>query len=271
MSLIENAIERMKKQHDATAAHTSRAPVTARSGPIVQPATASGATTSAFAGLTPIDISAARRIDLDARVLLENRVLPQTHGKHPAESAYRMLRTRVMQRMRSNNWQTLGISAAGPSEGKTLTAINLAISIAAELGQQALLVDLDFRRPSINRYLGIGPDSFTSLSAYLEGEVAEIGELVICPGMDRLGCLLNARPLDRSSDLLTSPRGRMLVEGLRHRLPARSSSMTCRRFWPRMTLSRLRPRSMHCCSSSPRAEPPGRRSVQRRSCCRSST
>jgi Mrp family chromosome partitioning ATPase len=121
--------------------------------------------------------------------------------------------------MRSNNWRVLGVSSIGPGEGKTFTAINLAISIAAEVDQEALLVDLDLRRPSVHSYLGVDGSEFKSLSQYLQGGAIELRDLLICPGFDRLACVLSATPLERPSDLLASPRGKQLFEAIRNRLP----------------------------------------------------
>ena len=60
-----------------------------------------------------------------------------------------MLRTQVLQRVRLHGLRTIGVISAVDSEGKTLTAINLAIAVAADLGHTALLIDLDLRNPSI--------------------------------------------------------------------------------------------------------------------------
>ena len=123
-----------------------------------------------------------------------------------------------MQRMRSNNWRVLGVSAAGEGEGKTLTAINLAISIAAEVAQEAVLLELDLRRPTIHKCLGLSPSDYTSVATYLEDESAEVEDLLFGPGIDRLGCLLASNSVEHSSDLLASPRGQQLFEALRTKL-----------------------------------------------------
>jgi Mrp family chromosome partitioning ATPase len=125
-----------------------------------------------------------------------------------------------MQSMRSNGWRVLGISSIGPNEGKTFTAINLAISIVAEIDQEAVLVDLDLQRPSIHTQLGIDAGEFKSLSDYLEDGTQDLGDLLVCPGIERLGVLLSASPLQGSSDLLASARGRELFAELRGRLPS---------------------------------------------------
>lgn len=159
-----------------------------------------------------------RRVAVNLETLKANRIL--THDtRHPAEAAYRMLRTRLMQKTRSRGWRILGISSVNQNEGKTFIAINLAISIAAEIGQEAVVVDLDLRRPTIHTYLGIDADEFTGLTQYLDGGAQDLGDLLICPDIDRLGCLLNAIPLPQPSDVIASPRGKRLFEDLRRQLP----------------------------------------------------
>lgn len=73
----------------------------------------------------------------------------QEPGSHTAE-AYRTLRTWLNLSTRKS-LKTLLITSALPGEGKTTTAVNLAISFA-QLGQMVLLVDTDLRRPSLYRH-----------------------------------------------------------------------------------------------------------------------
>jgi Mrp family chromosome partitioning ATPase len=170
--------------------------------------------------LPPIDLSKSASIVTDSELLKHNRILVESDAKQPAESAYRMLRTRVMRQMRTNGWRRLGITAAGANEGKTLTAINLAVSIAAELVQPVVLVDLDLRRPRIHRYLGIAENQFVDVADYLEGRTNSLDELFVSlSGGQGLSCILSARPIDRSSDLLASPQGQAFLSDLTERLP----------------------------------------------------
>ena len=60
-----------------------------------------------------------------------------------------MLRTRCLQAMDANNWTTLAITSPGNDAGNSLTAANLAISIAMELDRSVLLVDANLQNPSI--------------------------------------------------------------------------------------------------------------------------
>ena len=208
MSRLKAALESARKQRDAARASGSTA---AAGGPAPQTTPPTGS------GEALLRMDALPRIPANWEALRANRIL--THdARSLAEGAYRMLRTRLMQKMRSHGWRIIGISSLGPNEGKTFTAINLAISIAAEVGQEAVLVDLDLRRPSVHHYLGIDAGQFTSLSRYFGGGAEDIGNLLFCPGIDRLGCLLSSTSLERPSDVLASPRGKRLFEELRGRL-----------------------------------------------------
>lgn len=165
-----------------------------------------------------ISLSRIPRIQIDDDVFKKNRlIIHSSDERQAAQGAYRMLRTRLMRIMRSNNWRILGVSSIGPTEGKTYTSINLAISIAAEAGQEAILVDLDLRRPSVYDCMGIPAESFVSIREFIENKERDISDLLINPGIDRLGCMLSSDPLSRSSDVLASPRGTQLFSDLRGR------------------------------------------------------
>ncbi len=169
--------------------------------------------------LPPIDLAKTPAVTTDGGILRHNRVLVESDPMQPASNAYRMLRTRVMRQMRMNGWRRLGITAAAPNEGKTLTAINLAVAIAAEHVQPVVLVDLDLRRPRAHQYLGIDKSQFTSVGDYLEGRTNSLDQLVVTLSEQGLSCILSARPYERSSDLLASPQGQAFLADLANRLP----------------------------------------------------
>lgn len=157
-----------------------------------------------------ISIETLPRVALDVRTLRTNRVLMDEDS--PATAVYKMLRTRVLQRMRRHGWTTLAVTGTCPGEGKTLTAINLSLSMARDLSTSVILVDLDLRKPSISRYLGISPRY--GLADCLQGSV-DLRKAVFNPGVDRLGLLLNERPFADSSEMLTSPQMAALVAQLK--------------------------------------------------------
>jgi len=136
----------------------------------------------------------------------------------PVTDAYRILRTRVLQRMRQNDWRSLAVTSVGPNEGKTLTAVNLAISLAMEVNQTILLVDFDLRRPDIHTYFNYVPDK--GLSDYITGDVP-LSEILFNPSIERLVVLPGNVPLLNSSEMLSSPKMVQLVDELKTQYPSR--------------------------------------------------
>lgn len=141
----------------------------------------------------------------------KNKIIPSVEDK-AAISAYKVLRTRVLQRMRTHKWRNLIVTGAGPSEGKTLTACNLAVSMAGDVNQSVFLVDLDLQRPSVAKYFGLDAD--VGIGDYLNGD-AKIEDIVYAPtNMDRIAIVPNLAPVENSSELLSSPRMRSFLKWL---------------------------------------------------------
>ncbi len=88
------------------------------------------------------------------RVLAEQRVIAGQRG-HPQADVYRILRTQVLRRLGELGGNTVGICSPNASDGKSLTAANLAVSLSMVPTQTVLLVDLDLRRPDIHRHFGL--------------------------------------------------------------------------------------------------------------------
>lgn len=152
----------------------------------------------------------ATLVSLDVARLRENRVvMPKDSGLAP--QAYRMLRTQILQRVRHHAVRMLGVVSAVDGEGKTLTAINLALGVAAESNQNVLLVDLDLRRPSLASVLGMPVTQ--GLEAWFAG-IVSIGD--ICrgiEGVERLEVIPTMAPVKASSEMLATRRAQdMLLE-----------------------------------------------------------
>jgi len=145
---------------------------------------------------------------IDTAAMARYRILPGVDDNKVA-TAYKMLRTRILQRMRSNNWNSLLVTGPGPNEGKTITAANLAISISKDINQSTILVDLDLPRPSLTEYFGLTVDA--GLGEFLKGE-ANLEDIIYVPdGLERLTMIPNREPIENSSDLIASPRMHELI------------------------------------------------------------
>lgn len=158
-----------------------------------------------------------RSIEVPQRVLLDNRLISAVPD-HELKDSYRMLRTRVLQIMRQNQWNSLAVTGPTSGCGKTLTSINLAISLAMEVTNTVLLVDLDLRKPSIHSYFGFTPE--LGLSDYLQGDVP-LYQALFTPSIDRLTILPSREPIRNSSEMLRSPKMLALVNEVKHRYPDR--------------------------------------------------
>ena len=151
--------------------------------------------------------------------LLESNRIVSAASASPAAAAFRMLRTQVLQRMVENSWRSLAIFSPCRDEGKTTTAINLAVSLANDHLHTVLLVDFDLRRPTMSAKLGVNPRKGTD--DLLRGE-ADVQDCLYHPaGFDRLVVLPARAAMENSSEALAGRRSRDLVAELRSRYPDR--------------------------------------------------
>jgi protein-tyrosine kinase len=153
-----------------------------------------------------------------AEALEANRIVDLTRGD-TAASAFRMLRTQVLQRMDDKGWRSLAVLSPNANDGKTTTAINLAIGLAHDNRHTVLLVDCDLKQPGIASKLDLSPQF--GLNDVLTGE-AGIEQCLYHPeGFERLVILPTRAPLRNSSEALSGLRGRTLAAELRERYPDR--------------------------------------------------
>ena len=163
-------------------------------------------------GVAPVEFAA--RLPLDWPVLRERRII-SSNDSQPAGHAYRMLRTQVLQRARANGLNTVGVVSAVNGEGKTLTAINLALSLAAEPNQTVLLLDLDLRRPAVARTLGL--DAPFGLESWFGGDDPTKNVCYALEGVERLYVLPTLAPVAASSETLAGLGTRRLLNELKER------------------------------------------------------
>ncbi len=98
-----------------------------------------------WAGLPELHL---RREDLERQ-----RVVALGGGSEAA--TFDIMRTKLLQQMRSNKWRRVAITSPTAACGKTTLALNLAFSLARQRDIYSMLVELDLRRPSISKVLGL--------------------------------------------------------------------------------------------------------------------
>jgi protein-tyrosine kinase len=153
-------------------------------------------------------------IDVDPVALERARILrPGAGGEYGA--AYKLLRTQALKRLDQLGANSLAVVSPCSADGKTLTAINLAIAVAATTGRTALLVDFDLRNPNLHRRFGIEPE--VGVEECLETRRPIHEAMVRVAGYERLTLLPARNSVEQSSELLTAARVGELVTEMRTR------------------------------------------------------
>ena len=141
-----------------------------------------------------------------------------------ATDRYNLLCTEILQKTRAKGHNTIMVTSCVEGEGKTVTAINLATSIARKPQHTALLVDADLRNPKVQQYLGFHTQK--GLSHYLEKDAAIPG-LLINPGLPRMSVIAAGQTHLRSTEILSSPKMEKLVQEMKSRYPDRYVIFDC--------------------------------------------
>jgi len=153
----------------------------------------------------------------DPRIAEKNRVVG-IFPEAPEIDYYKILRTQIRHKAAGRDCRTLMVTSVNPGEGKTLTAINLAITFAREVNKTVLLVDADLMRQNIHRYLGFSQEK--GLIDFLVGD-RPLKEFIVWPGIERLTVISGGRTVYDSSELLGSPRMESLIAEMKNRYPER--------------------------------------------------
>jgi len=107
--------------------------------------------------------------------------------KSPVAEACRAMRTNIMFASTGREMKTIVVTSPGPKEGKTTTAVSLAITMA-QAGARVLVVDTDMRRPRMHRIFGVpGEEGLTSVLVG-DARVADMVKQTEVPGLDVLPC-----------------------------------------------------------------------------------
>ena len=230
-SLIEQAALRLEQLRQAgvvapepeTNESRLEAPVQSPAyGGIAQTAAAGGRNRPLQSPQDQTPVSKLVQLDLSA-LAASSLVTPDSPRSHLADQ-YRVLKRPLISNAMGrgaaqlNHANLIMVTSALPGEGKSFTAINLAMSIAAELDHTVMLVDADVARPSVLRMLGLPPAP--GLLDLLEGKT-EVADVLLRTNVDKLTILPSVSPHPRATEMLASEAMDGLLDDMATRYPDR--------------------------------------------------
>jgi protein-tyrosine kinase len=163
----------------------------------------------------------SRRVELDLDALNVAGIVSPSAPRSQIADQYRVIKrpliSNAMGRGASKieNGNLIMVTSALAGEGKSFSAINLAMSIATELDNTVMLVDADVARPSVLRMLGL-PAS-PGLLDLLVGEVDDLSSVLLKTNIDKLTLLPSGTPHLRATELLASDAMSALIANIANR------------------------------------------------------
>ncbi len=133
----------------------------------------------------------------------------------PIAEEYKKLKSMILQMTkRKENCNTIMVTSAESGEGKSLTAINLALVLAQEYNHTVLLIDADLRRPSLEGYLGLKP-ALGLTDCLVDG--IDVSQALIKAGTQKLSFLAAGKKASNPAELLSSNKMKNLVHEIKCR------------------------------------------------------
>lgn len=220
----QQAIENEQKEAQAASERTSETAHTAQ--PSEQASTTSsdaGLATDTSEQIKPETIK--NKIEIDLGRLESLGFVGIESARNLINEEYREIKRKLLQNafgpLASTipNSNIIMVSSARPSEGKTFTAVNLALSIAAEQDKTVLLVDADVLKPNVLRTLDIQENN--GLMEYLLRKVDDLSDVIFHTNIPKLRIIPAGQTHHLSTELLASTVMKETVEEFSNRYPDR--------------------------------------------------
>ena len=166
-----------------------------------------------------------KRVEIDLGRLGANNMVSGDGGRNPVAEEFRAIKRPLIGNAFSKDGRPVNrnnlimVTSALPGEGKTFTAINLAISIAMELDHTVLLVDADVARPSVLRTLGL--KSQAGLMDILLDQKLDVADVLLKTNIDTLSILPAGKSHRHATELLASQTMSSLLDEIASRYPDR--------------------------------------------------
>jgi protein-tyrosine kinase len=165
--------------------------------------------------------SASKVVRLDLNALRSSGFITPDVPRSDLANQYRVIKRPLLDNVagkgasQTPHANRIMVTSAMPGEGKSFTAINLAMSIAMELDYRVLLVDADVARPSIMKTFGLPPGPGL-LDLLLSGG-SNMAQALLQTNVDKLSLLPSGTPQARATELLASDAMTRLVEEIGQR------------------------------------------------------
>ncbi|MFZ2389878.1 MAG: XrtA-associated tyrosine autokinase [Polaromonas sp.] len=211
-SLIEQAAQRLEQLRQAGAEM-----------PAMSPVAQVGAAQEDVSEAPPAPLS--RRVEIDLAALAQAGIVSPNAPRSQIADQYRVIKRPLISNAMGKGASVIAhgnlimVTSALPGEGKSFTAINLAMSIATELDNTVLLVDADVARPSVMKMLGL-PEGPGLLDLVL-GESKDMSSMLLKTNIDKLTILPSGTPHSRATELLASDAMIRLLDEMAKRYPDR--------------------------------------------------
>jgi protein-tyrosine kinase len=208
MSKIQDALKRIQDTRGTAGLPVSRAS-SANAGP--------GARTNGSSDAT-VTIQPRKMLDIDLAVLRKAGVLAPVADQTLISDQFREIKRPLIahafgrRATKVPDGHLIMISSAMPGEGKTFTAVNLALSMAQEQDHSVLLVDADVVKPHISDVFGLSDDP--GLLDLLEDGSIEPNSLVCSTSIEGLSVLPAGERRANTTELLASARMDAVVSAL---------------------------------------------------------
>ena len=150
----------------------------------------------------------SRRVEIDFDALTRAGIVSPLAPRSQIADQYRVIKRPLISNAMGKgasivaNGNLIMVTSALPGEGKSFTAINLAMSIATELDNTVMLVDADVARPSVMKVLGLPPGP--GLLDLVLDDTRELSSVLLKTNIDKLTILPSGTPHDRATELLAS-------------------------------------------------------------------
>lgn len=149
----------------------------------------------------------SRKVELDLRALADRGFVTPSGRPSVLTDEFRVIKRPLINNFlgrgvpKAAQGNLIMITSALPGEGKTFTAINLALSIAAEIDNTVLLVDADVAHPSVQQTLGM--EEGMGLLDVLTGRCS-VRDAIVRTNVDKLTVMQAGMPQDQATEMLSS-------------------------------------------------------------------